>query len=465
MAQRTGKLPLIVAAGAAFIASLDNLVVTIALPEIQRSLGTDLAGLTWTVNSYTVAFAVFMLAAAAVGDRIGRRRVFQAGVLLFTVASALVALSSSLALFAVFRAVQGLGAAMLVPLSLTLVVDATPAAKRAITVAVWSAAQGLAVAIGPFVGGLIVQAADWHWIFWLNVPVGLLIAAAAVVFPDTVVRGSGRFDGVGLTLLSGGLLGLVLGLLNGAEQGWLSGPTIWPVLAGAALLIAFGAWERRVPRPLLPARLLRERGFVLTNVNALLLTAGVFGSVFLLMQFLQNTLRYGPLEAGLKTLPWTLLPAVAAPVSGMLAERHGTRPVMVVGSGLQAAALVWFAVVVGSDVSYVALLPGMLLAGAGMGAFFAVVATQALAFAPREDEGLASGINNSVREIGVMLGVAVLATVFLSAGGSDTGDGFVTGLRPAVWVGSALLLLATVVAILTPPARVRDDQPAATGSG
>ncbi|MEV6342950.1 MFS transporter [Actinoplanes sp. NPDC051851] len=450
MPNKISPVPLIVGAGAAFIASLDNLVVSIALPQIQRSLHTDMTGLTWTVNSYTITFAILILGAAALGDRIGRRRVFRAGVALFTVASAAVALSGTIAAFAAFRAVQGLGAAMLVPLSLTLVVDAVPAGRRPMTVAIWSAAQGLAVAIGPFVGGLIVEYSDWHWIFWLNVPLGLLIVPAARVFPDTRVRTAERFDGPGLALLSGAICGLVLAVTNSAVHGWGAPMSVWPLAAAVLLTVALVLWERRTPAPVLPARLMRNRGFSLTNLNALLLTAGVFGSVFLLLQFFQKVLGYGPLEAGIRTLPWTLLPAIGAPVSGILAERIGTRPVMIAGSVLQGAALVWFALTVSPGVDYVSLLPGMLCAGCGMGAFFAVVATQALAFTPDSDEGIASGINNSVREIGVLIGVAVLATVFLDAGGSDSPEAFVTGLRAALWIGAGLLGAAALAAAITP---------------
>ncbi|MDO5065898.1 MAG: DHA2 family efflux MFS transporter permease subunit [Propionibacteriaceae bacterium] len=432
-------------AGAAFIAGLDNLVVTFALPAIQRDFGLGVAALSWTVNAYTFTFAVFMLAAAAVGERIGRRTAFQVGVGVFTAASAMVALAPGIEVLIIARAVQGVGAAILVPLSLTLLVQETAEEKRPMAIAIWSAAQGLATAIGPLIGGAIVQFVGWQWAFWINVPIGLLLLLAAPRMVRNLATVHGSFDLLGLVGLSAGMLALVIALTAGD-----------PMLAAGAgalglfILLWFLLHIRRAQNAVVDPRLLRSKGFTLTNVTALLVTAGMFGVVFLLTQYFQRVLGYEPLQAGLLTLPWTLLPVIAAPIAGQLVARFGTKVILTVGAVLQAASLVSFALVLRPDVPYLLLLPGLLLAGLGMGAFFAVLATQALRFVATKDEGIASGINNFVRELGVLVGVAALAAVFVATGGQADATQFTRGLVASLWVGAAVLTLAVVTSLMTP---------------
>lgn len=442
--------------GAAFIAGLDNLVVTFALPSIQRDFDLDVTALSWTVNAYTLTFAVFMLAAAAIGERVGRRVAFQIGVAVFTLSSIAVALAPSLGVLTAARAVQGIGAAILVPLSLTLLVQESSKEKRPVAIAIWSSAQGLATAIGPLVGGAVVQFAGWQWAFWINVPIGI----ALVLFAGSTVRNTknsaGRFDLLGLAALSLGVFGIVLALTVGERN---NGPVTAVVLAavGLVLVLWFARHERRIKAPVINPRLWASKGFTLTNITALLVTAGMFGVVFIFTQYLQRVMGHEPLQAGLMTLPWTLLPVVAAPVAGQLVAKLGTKRILSFGTLLQAMSLAWFAVVISPDVPYGLLLPGLMLAGLGMGAFFAVLATQALSFVQTSDEGIASGINNFVRELGVLIGVATLTAVFVASGSQTTAEQFTAGLVTSLWAGVGLLILAVLASFLTPSSNLAQE--------
>lgn len=448
--------------GAAFIAGLDNLVVTFALPAIQRDFDLSVTALSWTVNAYTLTFAVFMLAAAAIGERIGRRTAFQIGLGIFTLSSVAVALAPGIEVLTAARAVQGIGAAILVPLSLTLLVQETPEEKRPIAIAFWSSAQGLATAIGPLVGGAIVQFAGWQWAFWINVPIGLVLILSASAVLRNATNAVGRFDLPGLLALSLGVFALVLALTMSEIPAAATALTVGIAAVGTLLIVWFIGHVRRTRHPVISPRLWRSRGFTLTNVTALLVTAGMFGVVFLLTQYLQRVLGYEPLQAGLMTLPWTLLPVVAAPIAGQLVAKLGTNVILTVGTLLQAAALASFALVIAPDVPYLLLLPGLLLAGLGMGAFFAVLATQALRFVRAADEGIASGINNFVRELGVLVGVAALAAVFVASGSQANAADFTRGLVTSLWVGTAILVLAVLASILTPrPSGARTESHAA----
>lgn len=440
---------LVVTSAAAFIAGLDNLVVTFALPAMQRQFHLDVTELSWTVNAYTLTFAMFMLAAAAMGDRIGRRLAFQIGVAIFTVASIAVALAPGIEFLTAARALQGLGAAILVPLSLTLLVQDTSHEKRPVAIAIWSSAQGLATAIGPLVGGAIVQFVGWQWAFWINVPIGIALAVFAGRVLRDAKQNTGRFDWIGLVTLSAAVLALVLALtLGGGNRGAL--PAMALGAAGAGLLFWFFGHERRTKTPVVNPRLWRSMGFTLTNVTALLVTAGMFGVVFLLTQYLQKVMGFAALQAGLLTLPWTLLPVIAAPLAGKLVARLGTNAILTVGSALQAISLAWFAWVIRPDVPYLQLLPGLIFAGLGMGAFFAVLATQALSYVRTADEGIASGINNFVRELGVLVGVAALTAVFVASGSQGNAANFTVGLRASLWAGVVLLGLAVIASAVTP---------------
>ena len=329
---------------ALFMVVLDNLVVTTALPSIRAELGGGLQALEWTVNAYTLTFAVLLLTGAALGDRFGRRRMFVIGLAIFTFASAGAALAPTTGALIAARALQGAGAAIVTPLTLTLLSTAFPPEKRGLAIGAWSGISGLGVALGPLVGGAVVEGISWHWIFWLNVPIGLVLAPLAHRRLAESYGPGGRLDLGGLALAGLGLLGVVYGIVRGAELGWTSGTVLGSIaIAGAILLAAFVAWELRTPAPMLPMRFFRSRAFAASNGVSFAMYFGVFGSIFLLAQFFQVTQGMSPLEAGLRTLPWTAMPMFVAPVAGLLSDRIGSRPLMATGLALQALAIGWLA--------------------------------------------------------------------------------------------------------------------------
>jgi EmrB/QacA subfamily drug resistance transporter len=438
---------------ALFMASLDNLVVTTALPVIRVRLHAGLSGLEWTVNAYTLTFAVLLLSAAAVGERFGRRRIFILGIAVFTAASAVAALAPSIGVLVVARAIQGAGGAMVMPLSLTLLSAAVSPERRNAALGIWGAIGGAAVAIGPLVGGAITTGWAWQYIFWLNVPVGIvLIVLARWRLSESRGRAS-SLDLGGVLLASAGLFGLVYGLVQGNSHGWTSALVLWSFVGGVAGLAAFVWWELRTANPMLPLRLFRNRAFAAVNVTAMLFSFGMFGSVFFLSQFLQTVQGYSPLGAGLRILPWTGIIMVLAPLVGILAERWGGKRLVVTGLILQAASLLWLGLLLTPSTPYVEMVPAFVLAGVGMALFFVPLASLVLGSVPSALEGVASGTNSAFRELGGVLGIAVLGAVFSSSGSYATRLDYVQGLTPAILVGAAALLLGTVSALLIPGLR------------
>ena len=432
---------------ALFMAALDNLVVTTALPVIRASFNANLAELEWIVNAYTLTFAVLLLTGAALGDRFGRKRLFIIGLAIFTGGSAVAALSSNVSVLIVARAIQGLGGAILTPLSLTILSAAVPRERRAVALGAWGGIAGLAIAIGPLVGGAISEGLAWQWIFWVNVPIGLVAIPMAYARLTETHGPSTRLDLAGLGLASGGLLAVVWGLVRANEQGWTSPEIVGSFAAGFALLVGFVVWEARSAEPMLPLRLFRSRSFTAANVVSMLMTFGMFGSIFLLAQFFQVVQHYSPLQAGLRTLPWTIMPVFVAPIAGLLSARTGTRPLLVLGMSLQAIALGWMSLIITPTTDYLAIVPTFILAGVGMGLFFAPIANVVLSAVRPEEEGKASGANNAIRELGGVFGVAVLASIFSANGGYTSGQSFVDGLVPAMQVGAVVVAVGALAAL------------------
>ncbi|MDT0267727.1 MFS transporter [Streptomyces sp. DSM 44915] len=441
---------LLIVGAATFMAALDNLVVTTALPVIRDDLGGRLSDLEWIVNGYTLPFACLLLLGAALGDRFGRRRVFGLGVLVFTVASAGAALAGTTGQLIAARALQGAGAAVLMPLSLTLIAAAVPRERRGMAFGIWGAVNGLAVAAGPLVGGAITEHLTWQWIFWLNVPIGLALVPLSRRYLVESRGGDGRLDLVGTALVSAGLFGVVLSLVRGHEHGWSSGPVLLGFVLGGLLLVAFVRWELYTDAPMLPMRLFRSRTFSVVNAASLLMFAGMFGAIFLLTQFLQLIQGYSPTEAGLRMLPWTAMTLLVAPAAGALTDRVGGRLVVASGMALMALGLGSLAAVADPAVSYAAQIPGFVLSGVGMAMFFAPTGALVLSAVSPPEEGIASGVNNALREVGGALGVAVLASIFAGQGGYETPRAFTDGLVPALWVGTALLGAAGALMLLVP---------------
>lgn len=452
---RTGRHPrtglvLLAASVPMFLATLDNLVMTTALPVLRTELSATLEELQWMVNAYTLSFATLMIAAATLGDRWGRRRVFVAGIVLFGLASVGSALATDAGTLIAARALQGAGAAAIMPLSLTLLAGAVPPARRAMAIGLWGAVSGLGVALGPVIGGAVVDGISWQAIFWVNVPVAAVaVLLVALVLPESYGRRQ-PLDLPGLALAGTGVLATVWAITRSTEDGWTSARVLGGLVLGLALLVAFLRRETRAPHPLVPLRLFRVRSFAAANGSAFLFSVGVFGLVFLLSQYLQIGQGYTPLQAGLRTLPWTAAPMLVAPLAGMLAPRVGVRPLLVSGLALQSLGLAWIGALVGGSTVYGDLVPGLVLAGVGMGLTFAPAATAVLADMAPDDHGTASSVNSTLREIGGALGVAVLVAVFQGAGGTLTPDGYAQGLRPAALVGAAVVAAAALVALRVP---------------
>src|SRR5256714_4371355 len=308
---------------AAFMVTLDNLVVTTAIPAIRRDLHAGIGGLEWTVNAYTLTFAVLLLTGAALGDRFGRRRLLAIGLGIFTLASAAAALAPTIGALDAARAFQGLGGAIVLPLTLTILSASVPPERRGVAIGAWGGISGLAVAFGPLVGGAVVSGFSWHWVFWLNVPIGIVLVPLVLTRLDESYGRHGKVDLRGLALVSIGLLGIVWGLVHGNAVGWGSVQIVGAIVAGLVLLAAFVKWEVRTPEPMLPMRFFRNRTFSLANAASLFMSFGMFGAIFLLAQFFQTVQGYSPLASGVRILPWTVMPMFVAPIAGALSDRIG----------------------------------------------------------------------------------------------------------------------------------------------
>ena len=435
---------------ALFMATLDNLVVSTALNTIRLDLDATIVQLEWTVNAYTLTFAVFLITGAALGDRFGRKRIFVLGLAIFTASSLAAALSTTSEALIAARAVQGIGGAMVMPISLVILNDAFPPEKRAMVVGLWSGVAGLGVAIGPLVGGAVVEGISWHWIFWLNVPIGLVLIPLCL---RTIRESHGpydRLDPVGLLLISIGCFGLVWGLMRGHGQGWGSTEIVSTLILGVVFTGLFVLWERRTVAPMLPMRFFRNRTFALAQLVSLLFYFGLFGCVFLLVQFLQAALGYSPLQAGVRTLPWTGVPMFVAPLASLAAARLGGGRVIAVGMVLIAGGFSWLAAVITGTVDYVELVPGLVLAGIGMGLYFSPIAYTILGSVRQVEAGQASGAHSATRELGGVFGIAVLGTIFSAYGGFATPQHFADGVVPALWVATGIMLAGAVAAFLIP---------------
>ncbi|SDC14576.1 MFS transporter [Nocardioides lianchengensis] len=433
-----------------FMATLDNLVMTTALPVVRADLDASVSQLSWFLNAYTLTFATFMLPAATLGDRLGRRRVMLAGIAVFTLASVASALSTSSEALIAARAVQGLGAAAIMPLSLTLLASAVPPAMRAVAIGIWGGVSGLGVALGPVVGGAVVEGVSWQAIFWLNVPVAV-VAVPLLLMAVPESRGAWqRLDPVGTLLLGGAVLLGIWGIVHGNEDGWSDPAVLGPLVVAALLVPSYVVWARGRAHAVLPLRLFESRGFSVANAIGLTFTIGMFGAVFLLSQYLQVVEGYSPLEAGLRTLPWTAAPMVVAPIAGAISARTGLRSLLVTGLALQTASLVWFAWLTENGQPYADFVVPLAMAGIGMGLTFAPSATAVLEGLPDGDFAIASSANSTIREFGVALGVALLTAVFLGYGGEISPTGYDGAVGPALLTGAGAVAVALVAALFAP---------------
>ncbi len=446
-----------------FMATLDNLVMTNALPVLHAELGATVEELQWFVNAYTLSFASMILIASALGDRFGRRTVFLIGIAIFGLGSALAALSTDPGQLIAARALQGVGGAGVMPLSLALLAGGVSDRLRPAAIGIWGGISGLGVAVGPLVGGTVVEGWNWQAIFWINVPVAVVAIPLALFSLNNDFGLKQRIDVIGAVLAGVGVLALVHAIVRGNDDGWSSVGVIGEIVAGGVLLLAFIVWQARTRTPLLPLRLFRDRSFSLTNVVGFAFSFGTFGAVFILIQYMQVVQGSTPLEAAVQTTPWTIAPMFVAPIAGIIAPRVGTRILMVTGLLLQGIALGWIAVLLSQTVPYAQLVAPFLLAGIGMGLVFAPSATALLTTLPGVDHATASGVNSTVREIGVALGTAVMTAIFVGAGGQLLPDLYVDAARPAVFTGAAVLFVAAIAALWLPAGRRPQETDAVDG--
>ncbi|CAN7344974.1 MFS transporter [Variovorax sp. LjRoot290] len=428
-----------------FMIALDALVVTTALNAIGKDFGAPIEALEWTVNAYNLSFAVLLMSGAALGDRFGRRRMLVAGLAIFVLASVGCAMAGSVAWLIAARALQGVGAALAMPLAMALLSAAVPKETRARALGIFSGVTGLALIVGPAAGGAVAEGLDWRWIFWINVPIGLVVAPLMLRrIPES--RGpAAALDLPGVLLATGAILGAVWGLTRGHEAAWASVEVAGALAAGLLLAIGFLAWERRAVAPMLPLSLFRSRGFSSAIAASFLFYAPMYGTVFFLPQFLQSQ-GAGPLGAGLRLLPWTATLFVVAPLAGSLVNRFGERPLVVCGVLLQAIGSAWIALIAAPDLPYAQLVLPLIVGGAGVSMAMPAAQNAVLSAVAPVEIGKASGTFNMFRYLGGMFGIALLVEVFARAGNLASPPAFSLGFTQAMGVAAALSLLAAFAA-------------------
>ena len=450
-----------------FMVALDTLVVVTALPSIHRDLGGNVGTLQWTVNAYVLAFGAGIITAAALGDLIGRRRMYVLGLALFTAASAACALAPNIPALIACRAVEGLGAAIIMPLGLTLLTSAFPAERRGAVVGIWGGVAGLAVASGPLIGGAVTQGLNWHWIFWVNVPVGILAAAGARLRLAESRGPATRLDLPALVLVAAGVGALTWGLVQAGQAGWGSVQTVAGLAIGAAAMLAFVAWERRAAAPMIPLGLFRSGSFSAAVATQFLMAAAIYSAAFLTSQYFQFGLGDSPLGTGLRFLPWTATPMVVAPIAGAVFDKVGARPLIVPGLAMQAAGFAWIVYLAAHSAGYASYVAPFLLAGVGISMALPCVSAAGLNSVDPASLGKAAGVMNTTQQFGAVFGIAVATTVFNAHGSLASAAGIVSGYRPALAVGASLSALGAVTALAIRRARAGQagpDRPSPAGT-
>ena len=439
---------------ALFMIMLDNTVVNVALPAIQQDLGIDVAELEWVVTGYALSFAVLMLSGGKLADMFGRRRIFLIGLGVFTLSSLFCGLAGSAELLIAARVLQGVGSAFMMPATLSIITATFPPRERGAALGIWAGVSAMALAIGPLVGGLVTEHIGWNWIFYVNVPVGLVgIVAARLIIPESKdTSHEQRLDLPGLLTSGIALFALVYALIEAGSRGWLSplilGLFALAVLAGAAFVLL----EKAQRLPLFDMTLFRDPTFVGANTVALLVSLAMFGVFFFISLFMQNVLGYSAVRAGAAFLPMTLLIILIAPIAGKSSDRLGSRGLMTGGMTLVGCSLLIFAQLQ-PDSSYLALLPGMVLGGLGMAITMTPMTAAALSSVPVDKAGVGSGMLNTFRQVGGALGIAVMGAILASgsnsalAGGATKAEAFVSGLHHALYLAAAISFTAALTAL------------------
>jgi EmrB/QacA subfamily drug resistance transporter len=440
---------------ASLMVALDTLVVSTALTTIRLDLGASVEELEWTVNAYNLSLAVFLLPAAVLGDRFGRRRLFAGGLGLFVATSSACALAPDVGFLIAARAVQGLGAALVISLALSIVSAAFPPSRRGAAIGILEGVTGLATIGGPVIGGGVAEGISWEWIFWVNVPIGLAALPLVLTRIDESFGPDTRLDLPGFGLVTAGAFGLVWGLVRGNAAGWASIEVLAAFATGALALGGFAAWERRAPEPMLPMRFFRSRAFAAGNASTFFLFAALFGAVFFFAQFLQTALGYGALEAGLRLVPWTATLFVVAPVAGALADRIGERPLIVGGLAIQAVGLGWIGLLAEPDLGFGALVLPSVVTGIGASMAIPPSASVVVGAVAADAVGKAAGANGLLRELGGVFGIAAAVAVFAATGSYASAGDFSDGFAAAIGVAAALSLLGAVAGLALPGLRPR----------
>jgi EmrB/QacA subfamily drug resistance transporter len=430
-----------------FMVALDSLVVVTALPAIHREVGGSISTLEWTVNAFTLTYAAGIITAAALGDRLGRRLMFLVGLAVFTASSVACAVAPSAGLLIAARAAQGIGAAMVMPVSLTILTTAFSAERRGAIVGIWGGIGGLAVAAGPVVGGAITQGLSWHWIFWVNAPIGAIAILLSVLRLPESKGPATRLDLFAAALVASGAAAIIWGLIRAGDEGWQGSSTIGTLITGVLLIAGFVAWEIRATEPMLPMHLFRNLSFSSGNATAFLMSGTIFAAAFLIAQYMQFALGYSPLDAGLRVLPWTAAPLFVAPAAGFLSDRIGRRPVLVLGMTMQGVGLAWFALLATAHVAYGELVLPLIVAGVGISLALPIAPTVVVSAVKPHEMGKASGVNSTMQRFGAAFAIAIGAAVFASNGHIGTPATFVSGFQPALIVVASLSLVGALTAL------------------
>jgi EmrB/QacA subfamily drug resistance transporter len=443
-----------------FMVALDTLVVVTALPSIHRDLGGNVGSLQWTVNAYVLTFGATIITAAALGDLIGRRRMYVLGLAVFTAASAACALAPDIGFLIACRAVEGIGAGIIMPLGLTLLTSAFPAERRGAVVGIWGGVAGLAIASGPLIGGAVTQGLNWHWIFWVNVPIGI---AAIIGSRLRLAESHGpatRLDLPALVLIAVGVGALTYGLVQAGQVGWGSAQTLAGVSVGAAAIAAFLAWERLAAEPMIPLGLFRSGRFSAAVATQFLTAASIYSAAFLTSQFFQFALGDSPLGTGLRFLPWTAVPMVVAPIAGAMFDKIGARPLVVPGLLMQAVGFGWIVYLAARSSGYAAYIAPFVIAGVGISMTFPCVSAAGLNAVSPQSLGKAAGVMNTMQQFGAVFGIAVATTVFNANGSLASAAAITSGYRPALGVAAGLSVLGAATALgLRRAARPRTPAP------
>ncbi len=430
-----------------FMIMLDNTVVNVALPSIQRELGADLSSLEWIVTGYALTFAALMLIGGKLADAYGRRLLFVVGIVVFTLSSLACGLAGSTDVLIAARVVQGVGAALMNPATLSIIAATFPPKERGAAIGIWSGTAALALAIGPLVGGLLTEHLNWSWIFFVNVPVGILaIVASYLLIDESRDETHVRLDLPGLVTSALGLFALTYGLIEANQYGWTSGRILVAFVVAALSILAFVQLERRQKDPLLDLSLFQSGTYVGANVAMLLVALSMFGVFFFLSLYMQNILGYSAVQAGAAFLPMTILIILVAPIAGKLSDRFGSRWLMAGGMVLLGIQLAYFSQV-GSAASYWTLLPPMLVGGLGMSLTMTPTVAAAVRAVPVEKSGVGSAVLNAMRQVGGSIGIAMMGAIVAgAAAGAPTPESFLRGFERALLVASVIAFAGAVVA-------------------